>query len=173
MRQRLLMKADDLHRIEVPGVGKDRRFESAWTAASNQMVTLALVQTDLFPDGSAESIAAATKAEQVADDAMGRLPAGTMARKEVERLRIEAVFRAKQFERCDALLNELMLQSNGVVPTRLQALKVRLCIAQGQTELGRKLLNEYFGDVPEAAPQAPEMDLARLEFLLVVNHCHL
>ena len=134
-----------------------------------KMVTLALVQTDLFPDGSAESIAAATKAEQVADDAMGRLPAGTMARKEVERLRIEAVFRAKQFERCDALLNELMLQSNGVVPTRLQALKVRLCIAQGQTELGRKLLNEYFGDVPEAAPQAPEMDLARLEFLLVVN----
>jgi tetratricopeptide (TPR) repeat protein len=132
-------------------------------------VSLALMQTDLFPRGSADCIAAATKAEQVADEAITRLPVGTIARKEVERLRVEAVFRAAQFERCDALLNELTPQFNDALPPKLQALKVRLCIAQGQMGQAGKLLTDFFGDVPEASPNALEMDLARLEFLLVTN----
>ena len=132
-------------------------------------VSLALMQTDLFPRGSADCIAAATKAEQVAEEAITRLPVGTSARKEVERLRVEAVFRAAQFERCDALLNEVTPQFTDSLPPKLQALKVRLCIAQGQMGQAGKLLTDFFGDVPEAAPNALEMDLARLEFLLVAN----
>jgi len=133
------------------------------------VVSLGLVQTDLFPRGSADCIAAATKAEQLADDAITRLPAGTDARKEVERLRVEAVFRAAQYERCDVLLNELMPQFIGSLPPKLQALRVRSCIAQGQMAQAGKLLTDFFGDVPAAAPSALEMDLARLEFLLVAN----
>ena len=132
-------------------------------------VSIALVQTDLFPRGSADCIAAATKAEQVANDAITRLPVGTDARKEVERLRVEAVFRAAQYDRCDALLTALLPQFTGSLPPKLQALRVRLCIAQGQMAKAGKLLDDFFGDVPEAAPNALSMDLARLEFLLVAN----
>ena len=132
-------------------------------------VSLALVQTDLFPSGSDDCIAAATKAEQLANDAITRLPGGTVARKEVERLRVEAVFRASQYDRCDVLLTELLPQFPGSLPPKLQSLRVRLCIAQGQMEKAGKLLNDYFGDAPESAPNALSMDLARLEFLLVAN----
>ncbi len=132
-------------------------------------VSVALVQTDLFPSGSADCIAAATKAEQVANDAITRLPVGTDARKEVERLRVEAVFRAAQYDRCDALMTALLPQYTGSLPPKLQALGVRLCIAQGQMVKAGKLLDDFFGDVPEAAPNALSMDLARLEFLLVDN----
>jgi len=132
-------------------------------------VSIALVQTDLFPSGSADCIAAATKAEQVANDAITRLPVGTDARNEVERLRVEAVFRAAQYDRCDALLTALLSQFTGSLPPKLQALRVRLCIAQGQLAKAGKLLDDFFGDVPEAAPNALSMDLARLEFLLIAN----
>jgi len=132
-------------------------------------VSIALVQTDLFPSGSADRIAAATKAEQVANDAITRLPVGTDARKEVERLRVEAVFRAAQYDRCDALLTALLPQFSGSLPPKLQALRVRLGIAQGQMAKAGKLLNDFFGDDPEVAPSALSMDLARLEFLLVAN----
>ena len=133
------------------------------------LVSLALVQTDLFARESADCIAAATKAEQVADDAITRLPAGTEARKEVERLRVEAIFRASRFERCDALLVELVQRFEQSLPPKLQALRVRLRIAQGRMTEAGHLLREFFGDVPESAPKALEMDLARLEFLLVTN----
>lgn len=132
-------------------------------------VSISLFQTDLFPSGSADCIAAATKAEQVANDAITRLPAGTDARKEVERLRVEAVFRAAQYDRCDALMTALLPQFTGALPPKLQALRVRSCIAQGQMTKAGKLLDDFFGDVPEAAPNALSMDLARLEFLLVAN----
>jgi len=182
--RRLLTAMDRVTRLAEEVQEKRSALESARTATSRGMiadlsrlgqqlqvdaVSLALVQTDLFARGSADCIAAATKAEQVADEAITRLPAGTIARKEVARLRVEAVFRAAQFERCDALLNELTLQFNDALPPKLQALKVRLCIAQGQMDQAGKLLTDFFGDVPETAPNALEMDLARLEFLLVTN----
>ena len=132
-------------------------------------VSLALVQTDLFARQSADCIAAATKAEQVAGVAITRLPTGTEARKEVERLRVEAVFRAAQFERCDALLADLVQRYGKSLTPKLQALRVRLRIAQGRMPEAGRLLAEFFGDVPESAPKALEMDLARLEFLLVAN----
>ena len=132
-------------------------------------VSLALVQTDLFAFQSADGIAAATKAEQVADDAITRLPTGTEARREVERLRVEAVFRAAQWERCDAMLADMVQRYGNSLPVKLQALSVRLRIAQGRMAEAGRLLVEFYGDVPESAPKALEMDLARLEFLLVAN----
>ncbi|MAI34223.1 MAG: hypothetical protein CBE00_08895 [Planctomycetaceae bacterium TMED240] len=132
-------------------------------------VSIALVQTALFPRGSADCIAAATKAEQVANDAITRLPVGTDARREVERLRVEAVFQAAQYDRCDNLLTALLPQFNDSLPPKLQALRVRSCIAQGQMSKAGKLLSDFFGEVPETAPSALSMDLARLEFLLATN----
>ena len=132
-------------------------------------VSLALVQTALFPRGSADCIAAATKAEQMANDAITRLPMGTDARNEVERLRVEAVFQAAQYDRCDTLLTALLPQFAGSLPPKLQALRVRLCIVQGRMAKVGQLLTDFFGEVPEAAPNALSMDLARLEFLLVTN----
>jgi hypothetical protein len=66
-------------------------------------------------------------------------------------------------------LTALLSQFTGSLPPKLQALRVRLCIAQGQLAKAGKLLDDFFGDVPEAAPNALSMDLARLEFLLIAN----
>ena len=182
--RRLLTAMSNLSSLADEVQQKRSALESDRTAASRGMiadlrrlgqklqidaVSIALLQTDLFPQGSADCIAAATKAEQVANDAITRLPVGTDARKEVERLRVEAVFRAAQYDRCDALMTALLPQFTGALPAKLQALRVRSYIAQGQMAKAGKLLEDFFGDVPEAAPNALSMDLARLEFLLVAN----
>ncbi|MGI9472481.1 MAG: hypothetical protein ACR2NZ_13150, partial [Rubripirellula sp.] len=132
-------------------------------------VSLALVQTELFDEGSADRIAAATKAEQAADDAIGRLPFGTAARNEVERLKVEAMFRAQQLDRADQAFSELARAMGEPIPAKLLSLLIRLRLAQGRVDQAGQLLLEFFGAQPESAPRSEAMDLARLEFLLRRN----
>ncbi len=61
-------------------------------------VSLSLMQTELFPPGSQDQFGAASKAEATAEQAATKLPADSAARREVERLRIEAIARGEQFE---------------------------------------------------------------------------
>jgi hypothetical protein len=129
-------------------------------------VSLALLQTDLFPRGSVDGIAAATKAEQAATDALTRLPAGTAARLEVERLQVEAMIRASQLERAAVALEKLLRAAGDPTPTRIAAMQIRLDIASGSLDRAGARLAAYYDPSAELAPPCLEMDLARLEFLL-------
>ena len=132
-------------------------------------VSLALVQTELFDRGSNDRIASATQAEQAADDAIAQLPVGTQARLEVERLKVEAIFRAEQLDRADAAFRELARRYGEPLPPKLRSLQIHLHLAQDRLADAEEVLSQYFGDSAATAPRSQEMDLARLEFLLLGN----
>jgi hypothetical protein len=129
-------------------------------------VSMALMQTELFTTGSKDAIAAATQAEQVALEAITKLPVGTPARQEVERLKVESIYRASQFDRADSEAEQLARSYLPSVPPRVQALLVRLDIAQGRTLQAAARLQAFYGDAPIDAEPSIEMDLARVEFLM-------
>ena len=129
-------------------------------------VSLALMQTELFESGSEDCIAAATKAEQAADEAIGKLPASTTARLEVERLKVAAIFRGGQTGRAEAALEELVAALGQPTPPRVAALQVQIDVAKGTMEKAKDRLGAYYGQSPADAPASLEMDLARLDYLL-------
>jgi hypothetical protein len=64
-------------------------------------VSMALMQTELFPRGSDDCFEAASKAERAAAAAITRLPADSAARREMERLKVEAILRSGQLGRAE------------------------------------------------------------------------
>ncbi len=131
-----------------------------------ETVSLALMQTELFAPGSDDSIAAATRAEQIADQAITRLPSDTKARREVERLKIESILRAGQYDRADRELKLIIDANDQPLSARWIALQTRLEMAQQRMGQAAARLDGYFGDQPTSAPRSIEMDLAKLEFML-------
>ncbi len=129
-------------------------------------VSMALMQTELFPSGSDDCIAAATKAEQAADEAIAKLPSDTAARREVERLKVEAIFRAGQLGRAEAELGKLLRTFGEPLPPRVAAMQVRVDVANQNMPKAHAQLAAFYGDSPETAPRSIEMDLARLDFLM-------
>ncbi len=131
-----------------------------------ETVSLALMQTELFAPGADDRIAAATRAEQIADQTIARLPSDTKARREVERLRIESILRAAQYDRADREMAAQLTRQTQPLDDRWGALQVRLDLAQQRYSSAAERLKSYYGDDPESAPRSIEMDLARFEFLL-------
>jgi hypothetical protein len=129
-------------------------------------VSMALMQTELFPAGSDDCIAAATKAEQAADEAIAKLPSGTAARREVERLKVEAIFRAGQLGRAEAELGNLLRTFGEPLPPRVAAMQIRIDVANQNMPKAQARLAAFYGDAPKTAPRSIEMDLARLDFLM-------
>jgi hypothetical protein len=129
-------------------------------------VSLALAQTELFPRGSQDSIAAAVSAEQSAVKALSRLPNGSFARTEVERLRIDAILRSDQAQRADQAWKEVFESQSAALTSRAVALRIRVDLALDRLSQAESSLTGYYGSDPNAAPRSIEMDLARLEYLM-------
>lgn len=131
-----------------------------------EIVSLALMQTELFAPGSQDRIAAATQAEAVAQQAATTLPADSPARREVRRIEIEAIMRAEQYGRARSELSEFVRTLDKPLPVEVNAMQVQLDIATGKLDEAASRLNSYYGSAPQQAPRSLAMDLARLEFLL-------
>lgn len=128
-------------------------------------VSLSLAQTELFVRGSKDCIAAAVNAEKAATTAVENLTDGSMARTEVNRLRIDAILRAGQVARANAEWERAFAQSMAAKSPRFLALRVRIDLALGQLAKADSILSAFFGSSPETAQRSVEMDLARLEYL--------
>ncbi len=146
------------------------------------VVSLSLMQTELFPVGSQDRLGAATRAEAAAEDAATKLPADSPARREVERLRIEAIIRGQQFQRAGSELAELTGSLPKPIPANIQAMQIRIDIAVDRLASAKKRILAFYapssvsssvsssleGSLDET-PLSIEMDLARLEYLLASN----
>lgn len=138
------------------------------------VVSLALLQTDLMDADSDDLIAAASRAEKLAIDASNVLPSGTEARIEVLRLRLEALIRMKQLQTAETLLQKANLPTANQLTPQWCALKARLRIAQGQELTARDALTAYYQHSLESiiANEKPVLgdfvptDLALLEFFM-------
>ncbi len=133
------------------------------------IVSMALLQTDLFPPESLDQLGAANKAIQVADDALKQLPVGSPARWEIQRLRVEAILHSGDYPMAEQGLTELASQLPQPIPPRVLALRVDLDLAQGKLAQAGKRLQRYFGDHPEQAERSVDMDLSRLAYLIAVK----
>jgi hypothetical protein len=129
-------------------------------------VSMALMQTELFPRGSDDCIAAASKAEQAANAAIAKLPADSSARREIERLSVEAILRGGQLSRAETDLAQLVRLLPQPIPAPVQAMQVRLDLARGRMQQAESRLAVFYGDSPATGPQSIEMDLARLDYLM-------
>ncbi|MEM1068213.1 MAG: hypothetical protein AAGI63_04910 [Planctomycetota bacterium] len=141
-------------------------FERLEQELQVEVVSLSLAQTELFARGSQDGIAAAIGAEEAADEAMARLPNGSAASDEVNRLRMEAILRADQARRADAEWDRALKEGKINATPRYLSLRIRTQLALEQRGKAESLLAGYYGADPSSAPLSVEMDLARLEFLL-------
>jgi len=130
------------------------------------VVSLMLMQTELFPRGSDDCIAAATKAEQAANEAVARIPSNVPARIEIERLQVESMLRAGQAKRAATAFGDIIQSIDEARSPRMSALEIRIDLARDNERLAISRLSKFYGDDPRNAPHSIEMDLARLEYLL-------
>ncbi len=130
-------------------------------------VSMQLLQTEMFAPGSRDYVATATNAVAAADEAIARLPADCLARREMERIRVQAILRTGDHRRARSELDSLeRLDANTPI---VLALEIQIDLAGGQYDLAKNRLNQFFGTSPMEAPASVEMDLARLAYLIAVG----
>ena len=130
------------------------------------LVSIQLIQSELFAAGSPDCVATATSARAAADLAIARLPARSGARREIERLRVSAVLRGGDHRRAKQELDR-MTKSND--DPRIRATRIQIHLAAGETDLAKERMDEYYGGSPISAPASIEMDLVRLSYLMANN----
>ncbi len=146
--------------------GLDYDLSRLGQSLSVDLVSMTLAQTDLFPPGSEDRIAAATSAEQAAEDAIKEIAADVPARTEIQRLRVESILRAGQPSRALSEFERLFDAKPQRLSSRFQSLLITIQVEMGQQQPAATLLREYYGDDPDQSDRSIEMDLARLEYLL-------
>ncbi|WP_372724959.1 hypothetical protein [Novipirellula sp.] len=134
-----------------------------------QIVQIKLMETELFPNGSDDRLAAATAALRSADQALTRLPSECQARNEVERLRVVALLRSEDFERARRAFDELAREVSPDSDSRVRALDIQIDLHSNHQADAIKKLDAFYGKQPTQAPLSIEMDLVRLESLLTRN----
>ena len=129
-------------------------------------VQTALLQTELFPSGSRDAVAAAAQAEQVAREALDRLPPDSPARLEIQRLRIEAMLRGERLDEADQARQRLVTAIARPLPDTVRAVQIRLDLARGRVSQAANKLPPVDDDTRAADETSIEMDMARLQVLL-------
>lgn len=131
------------------------------------LVSMQLLQTELFPAGSRDHIATATSAASAAEQAIASLPPNCPARNEIERLRVQAILRSGDHRRArieiDALAN--LDRSSPII----MALETQIDLANGKEEVVRDRLHQFYGTSPSQAPKTVDLDLARLNYLVATG----
>ncbi len=136
-----------------------------------ESVSMGLMQTDLFssdPDVAPEpdGIAAATQAVDAADQALAKLPNESTARREIQRLKTEAILRSGDRARAASHFRTLADAYPKPLPPIMQALAIRIELANGGLEIANTLIDAYYGVDPDSAPVSVEMDLVKLQLML-------
>jgi hypothetical protein len=131
-----------------------------------QIVGLTLLQTDVFPDASRDQVAAAGKALQSANLALDKLPTDSLARLEIQRLRVQALLRSGDLAQAETSLSELAQELDQPIPNRVFALRIHLDLAQGKLSDADKRLRAWYGEDLSESPRSIEMDLARQAYLV-------
>ena len=134
-----------------------------------QIVQIKLMETELFPAGSDDRLAAATAALRSADQALTRLPSECQARNEVERLRVVALLRSEDSQRARSAFTELIREVPLDSDARVRALDIQIDLHSDHQADATKKLDAFYGKQPTQAPLSIEMDLVRLESLLTRN----
>jgi len=138
-----------------------------------ERVSLALLQTELFPSGSEDQIAAAAVAVRAASDAINRIPAGAPARLAMRRLKVDALIRSDRLDEAATELESLIALTQKPLPPPLRALQIRLDLRTGDVKRAAQRLSEYDQRNSASVPVSLAMDFARLEYLAIAEEAAL
>ncbi len=131
------------------------------------LVRVKLMGTELFPRGSDDRLAAATAALQAADEALTQLPSECQARNEVERLRVITLLRSEDFDRARREFNQLVSEVPVASDLRMRALDILIDLRSDRHDEAFRKLDAFYQPSPSQAPLSIDMDLVRLESLLL------
>ncbi len=168
--QRTLLNSENTERSRQL-LGELQRLQQELVVA---IVSLSLLQTDLLTPGSDDFIGAASRSEKLAVEASGILPTGTKARREIERLRLEALLRMEQYAKAESIFKLLRLSIAEQETGKWTAFRVRLHLEQKRTNVAQKELESFYRrPITEVLASSTnqsrlslETDLALLRFFL-------
>ncbi|PAY15278.1 hypothetical protein CKO51_32690 [Rhodopirellula sp. SM50] len=135
---------------------------------SLQRVSIALLQSELFPKDSDDYRTAAADAAVVAEDAMLALPDGSQAKRVARALRAESLLRSGDVATAGEIITAAGAASPADGSARWIALRVRLELARGDTSSARAICDAYYqsSGSEDAEPESLEVDFAKLDLLL-------
>ena len=128
------------------------------------VVSMALLQTELFAPDSRDQSTAANKAERLALDTLGKLPSNSRARLEIERLRVESMLRGGAIEKAEQNLAALIREVGKPIPARIQAMMVNIDLAMDRVSQAGRRIDAFYAN--QAGNASIEMDLAKLDWLI-------
>ena len=133
------------------------------------VVSMSLLQTELFPPDSTDAIAAATATIEAAIAAGEKLPRDSLAANEIQRMEITAKLRSGDPTLAFQQLERLLNQSKTKPTSPLLALQVEILLALDQVSDVAALLRGYEQIGSTGGPASIHMDLAKLLFHLHTN----
>jgi hypothetical protein len=136
-----------------------------------QRISLALLQTELFPRGGRDFSAAATDAVTIAEEVLPSLAEGTPAKRTANALLAKALLRGGEVERAGGLIRAAAATPSETPAdvASWTALAVEYQLARGDTETAEAICDTYdrlAAQANSAPGDSSAMDFARLEVLL-------
>ncbi len=129
-----------------------------------------LAITEIFVIGSDDQRDAATKAMRYADASLESLSTGSAGWGEMQLLRIEAMLRSGSTRSAVEALESLAPLEASEAEIQRRALQVKVDLADQRFSAVENQLSAFYGNDPQSAPMSLDMDLARLSFLLQLQH---
>ncbi len=155
--------------VRAQNPAQDRDLLALQQTLGLQRVDALLLRGRLYPPGSDSAIASSTAADAAAREVLSRLPPGTQTHQNMQLLRAESLIAMGQPEDALQVLDTVRRAANGALSPRGLALQARALLARPDLPAAMKLLSTYYGADPPAAPRSVEMDLARLQWLLLAS----
>ena len=132
-----------------------------------QRISLAAMQTELFPEGSDDFVTASADAANLTRDAMVAFPDGTAAKRTANYWMAVCLLGSGDYRGADELILAARKMSVVDGADRWLALDIRHALATGNPAHARRLSESFYGSRPLAdVPRSNEMDFARLRILL-------
>ncbi|KAA5538815.1 hypothetical protein FYK55_26375 [Roseiconus nitratireducens] len=134
-----------------------------------QRISLAILQTELFPEGSDDYRTAAAEAALLAEKTLPQLPTETLSRQTAQRWWADARLRSGNSQAAEQIIQEHRRSNVWDAETpRWDALEVRRRLADDQVADAKRLVDTYFTGAGSGggAARSTEMDFARLRVLL-------
>jgi len=155
-------------------------------AIATERVRVLLARGELFGIESDDFLAAAEEADRAAVDALAMIRNDSIVQQELLQLRSEALRRMGQPAEAAKLLRPMLSPAVSSVPTdsgpsignanrannlndALFATAVRIAIDLEQWDGAKQFLDRHYGEQPATAPAAPELDIARLRYLIQIS----
>ncbi|MEL6109647.1 MAG: hypothetical protein AAFU85_26865, partial [Planctomycetota bacterium] len=131
-----------------------------------QRISLAVMQTELFPEDSDDFRTASVDAANLARDGVAAFPDNTAAKRMANYWLAVCLLGAGDTETAGRLIRRVRSTSNADGAERWRALAIRLALVTNDIAAAKKLAAEFYGDTIDRAPRSSEMDFARLRILL-------